>query len=381
MLLRVVTLNVWGLPWPISADLPHRLRAIGERFGGLDAHIIGIQEVWTEAARKQIIEAGRRAGFDSVWHNDATIGGGGLLLLSRLPIADVHFEPYVVRGLPEKILHLDYYAGKGVTLATITTDTGPVVVALTHMHASYALPGRRDIYEGHRVAQIVQFAAALSQVSLPVIALGDFNFRESEPAHPIFVGLTGLSDVAIALDRREPTVSKSNPYREDSEKPDRRIDYVFVRSGASRSAFPISIERVFDEVLSFDDRAGAPSDHAGLAAEVRITPGGEGVPAIDTSVIPRAFALIDQGSDEARDRRRNHRTLAGVATLTGGLTFATARARRKITRRRFLEVALYGTAGLGFLTAADRLVLSEMSVPTELDELAEARELLARLTR
>ena len=61
MRLRVATLNVWGLPEPISRDLAPRMEAIGDRLPGLDLDVVAFQEAWTASAPRSQLASGRRA--------------------------------------------------------------------------------------------------------------------------------------------------------------------------------------------------------------------------------------------------------------------------------------------------------------------------------
>ena len=81
--MRAVTLNVWALPEPLSQNVPKRMRAIARHLADLAPEVVALQEVWTGEARDILLEGGRRAGLDHVWHPRATLGGSGMLLLSR----------------------------------------------------------------------------------------------------------------------------------------------------------------------------------------------------------------------------------------------------------------------------------------------------------
>ena len=56
--LRVATLNVWAVPL-FSERIGARMREIGRRLAALELDAIAFQEVWTPAARRRLIEAGR----------------------------------------------------------------------------------------------------------------------------------------------------------------------------------------------------------------------------------------------------------------------------------------------------------------------------------
>ena len=108
MELCVATLNVWALPASIAERVPDRMRAIGRNLRTLDLDIVAFQEVWTESARTALIAAGRRAGLDHFWHNELSLRGSGLLVLSRLPIRSIRFERFAIRGAPQGFTHIDF---------------------------------------------------------------------------------------------------------------------------------------------------------------------------------------------------------------------------------------------------------------------------------
>ena len=65
MKLRVVTLNVWALPWGLSRQVPARLDAIGHALADLDPDVVAFQEVWTEEARRRLVVAPRGPGWST----------------------------------------------------------------------------------------------------------------------------------------------------------------------------------------------------------------------------------------------------------------------------------------------------------------------------
>ena len=106
MKIRMATLNAWALPEPLARDVPERIRAIGAKLPSLDLDVMAFQEVWTANSRRSLRRAGRRAGLAYCWDGErGSLGGGsgGLLVLSRLPIMDVDFESYALRGEAERV--------------------------------------------------------------------------------------------------------------------------------------------------------------------------------------------------------------------------------------------------------------------------------------
>lgn len=374
--LRLATLNVWGhVDW-IGRHGEARMRSIAEQMGALDLDAIAIQEVWTEAWRAILVDGGRRAGLVHVWHNDETVGGSGLLVLSRRPIVDADFQPFSVCGLPERIDHGDYYSGKGFALLQLESGGRPWLLANTHLVAQYA-PDEEDLYRGQRVGQLVELSAAVAESRLPVVALGDFNMREASGLYDIWTGLSGVRDVAVELDHRQPTVLRDNPYRGPAAE-DERIDYGFVRDGAAARWRPRAVDRVFDGPRRFGGEEGADSDHAGLLLDLELH-GGAGLrPMPDAAALAAAGAWVERGRTAARERRQARRTLGlGSFAVACGATGASVTTR--VRRRRFLRLgsaslamaALGGAVGLG--------ALAEHFVPEELAGFRQVQRALARL--
>lgn len=339
--LRVATLNVWGLTGGLSRHTEPRMHAIAARLPRLELDLLAIQESWTEEGRRILVEGGRAAGLVHVWHRQPAFGGSGLVLLSRRPLGEVRFREYRLCGLPERIDHGDYYGGKGVALATIDTAAGPVHVLDTHLIAHYEV-ARLDAYHGHRVAQLIEIAVLLAQTPHPVIALGDFNLRETTEEHRILTGLTGLRDVAVQLDTRQDTVLADSPYREG--RPSARIDYALLRDGSTATLEARSIRRVFDDALVFEGEAGGYSDHAGLVCDVGVGGARKAEPkeAADREALGLAAAALIYGEERARQRRRSQLGLAGAGVLGSGAFVLGGRH----TRRRFLRASCGLGAGL-----------------------------------
>lgn len=377
MSIRVATLNVWALPGPIAKHKPQRMGAIVRRIIELDPHVVAFQEVWTEASREALVSGTQRAGYSHVWHNPETSRGSGLLIVSKLPIANASFEAFTARGHPEKLNHLDYYSGKGVALVTVETDAGAITILNTHLHANYARGPRPDEYKGVRAAQVIQLAASLSRVSNPLIALGDFNVEEEESSYRVLRALTGLRDVAIDLGARQPTSIRENPYHRPRHI-DKRIDYVFFCEGNERGLRPLSIRREFDELLDFDGKLGSYSDHSGLVAEFAFSDATGAKPTPRDADFAVAAELIETGRRISGERRGRHRVNAASALAAGLGTLALARHMSR-TRRHFLKNTLGIASGLSFAILAEHAGLSEWINPDELAAYDHAEQLLARM--
>ena len=372
MRLGVATLNVWALPWGMARHTDARVRAIGAALPGLDLDVAAFQEVWTEEARRGLVAAGQRAGLVHAWHNRGELGASGLLVLSRLRIAEARFDPYLLRGYPERVWHGDYWGGKGFVLLGLETPDGPLACVDTHLHAPYA-DQVGDEYHGLQMGQVVQLAAVLAGVGVPLVAAGDFNLRPDQPHYRALLGLGGLRDAAVEGGRPEPTALESNPYR---DLPDARIDYVFVRDGGGRAIRVVSAERIFDAGLELEGEPGAPSDHAGVRIELEIVRGARGSappPSAEAVALARTRLLEARRVSEQR-RRRSRLACAGV--LAGaGAAFLGSRSQR-LARRGFLRAVLVGGSVLALPVGCGLALLSERP---ESREVAAYDALLQRL--
>ncbi len=389
MRLRVLTLNVWGLPPGLARHREIRMRAIGERFiasaeDDSSPDVIALQEVWTRGARQILVAAGRRAGYNSLWHREAAFGGSGLLVMSRLPILRADFTQYRLAGLPQRIQHADYYGGKGFASLDLDTPLGPVSLITSHLHANYSPRIEEDEYIGIRAAQVVELAAHIHGLDTPVVALGDFNTREGEAAYEILLGLSGLRDLAVELDRRQATCMAPHPYRQADAEAE-RIDLILSRRGRGLGIREQAIERRFDETLDFEGAAGSYSDHAGVFAELEIAsdPLAAGTlpgPPLDPRALELAAVELAAGRALAVERRQRESSLATPAIATG-LLLGGAAWRIRRSRRRFLSALTSTLASLGLGGGLAALLGSRHVVAGELEGYREIEKILADLRK
>jgi endonuclease/exonuclease/phosphatase family metal-dependent hydrolase len=382
MPLRIATLNVWATPAPLARDVSFRIDAIGEKLPDYHLDAIAFQEVWTSEARKRLVRAGRRAGLGYAW---AGLGRGwaqgtqrgGLLVLSRLPLEGARFAPFSLRGEPERaITNLEYVSGKGFVTLTLQTAEGPVRLVNTHLHSGYH--HRTHHYVPHRTAQAIQVAVDAAQSTIPMVAVGDFNFREGDPDYRVLEALLGVRDAAVERGQPQNTTLTSNPYR--TGRVDRRKDFVFVRDGASQGLGVEGIKRIFDEPLSFEGRQVAYSNHAGLVVD--LSQGGPASASIaqDAAIFRLAAAVLADGKQFAKQRRNGGRAFARVG-LGAGAVAGLCSLPRPVSRRRVLRLA-FGAAGLAMLAPGVGLsVVSEVFVEDEIRAFVLASRQLEELDR
>lgn len=378
MQLRVLTLNAWALPEPLSSDVSGRMRRIGEALPRLDADVVALQEIWTQGARKQLVDAGHRAGYEHIWHNRAAFGGSGLMLLSRLPFARPQFRRFALGGLPQRVQHGDYYGGKGFAQVELTTPEGALCLFITHLQARYGDRSGPDEYLGQRAAQVVEIAASVSRRPEPSLALGDFNLREGHPEYRVLLGLTGFRDAAVELDWRQDTSRISRPSSDPDEPRTERIDFVFVRAGATSAAAPVRIRRVLDEGFEEPEQPRLYSDHCGLLADIEIRGAAGRTHRPSTETLQLAEQLLARGAEQASQRRNQHRRMAALGAGTSLALLGTA-GRIVPPRRHLLRAAVLVGAGAVIASSAAVAALAEIFVPAELAGFERVRALLAEL--
>jgi len=381
MRVRAATLNTWGLPGPFSRDLSARMREIADRLPTLGIDVMAFQEVWTADARRSLAAVGPSAGLPHVWHNEESLGGSGLLVLSRFPVVDARFERFHLRGDPEQLAQGEYLSGKGFVRLRLASPVGFISVVDTHLHARYSASASHQ-YRAHRIGQIVQLARGLAEIEDPLLVMGDFNFGEDDPEHAILTGLTGMRDAGGEVGDRLPTVFRANPYRRTKKKPDRRIDLVFLRAGLQHRLEARAVERIFDQPFDLGGRLASCSDHAGVLADVEVVRESEPTSAHspDRGALALAADWLRKGKSQAEHRRLGERMASCFGIGFAALAAAGGRAPQ-IKRRKFLRVGLR-TAALAALTPGVGLsVLSEGFRPDEIHAFDDAAAGLAQLER
>jgi endonuclease/exonuclease/phosphatase family metal-dependent hydrolase len=158
---------------------------------------------------------------------------------------------------------------RGWVTATVTIEGTELVLASTHLESG-SVPGFAEL----RAAQAQELVGSLDPAT-PAVLIGDLNDAPGSPMYQVLVG-AGFIDVWRAL--RPGVVGNTCCHLDDlsNKLPDlsQRIDYIFAR-GLERSHAGLigKVERLGE--VPADRLAGPigkiwPSDHAGLAAEVRL---------------------------------------------------------------------------------------------------------------
>jgi endonuclease/exonuclease/phosphatase family metal-dependent hydrolase len=246
--LDVLSINVWGLAWPISRNRGPRMRQLDTL--DLETYdVVGMQEVWRGAWRR--IPWRHRIRLPET-RADSGLGLTGRLSQGAGPLTLVPFE--ATAGV-------ERLKGKGILISTVeVAEIGPVWVYVTHFQAG---PDAGAV----RAAQAGELLALLEDRPGPAVVLGDFNLYRDHPQDAdteARLASAGLQDVALLSGSPEATYIAENPYiwrGEDGE----RFDRIYLRSSEE-----VQLELAEASVLMYDEPL---SDHQPLAARIRLRRG------------------------------------------------------------------------------------------------------------
>lgn len=178
--LKLITWNIWGLPLatPMREE---RIAAIAQMVAASGADIVCFQEVFLEADRHTLCAALAKAGLPHWRYFSSAPFGSGLLTLSRYPIEDAVFLRYAKGGNPLAVKYGDWWAGKGAGVVTLKIpDFGKICVINTHLHASYEKHSYTEV-RASQLAELMALAKRAGAGQMPVLLLGDLNYKPADP--------------------------------------------------------------------------------------------------------------------------------------------------------------------------------------------------------
>jgi len=231
MEVRVLTANLWGLPWPVSRDRVARKLRFADLLARLRPDIVGLQEVWWPWRMRFPV---------APLHLPRSWRDAGLALSGNLaPGSRVHLEPFRHHRGADRLKR------KGILHSIIRVGEVELRVFVTHFQA-----GRR--HAAIRLRQAHALSTLVERVKEPLLCMGDFNFYDGHDGRSSeLLAEAGLRDAALMTGNASPTFWP----RGESE----RFDRIYVRDGASTS---IGLRSV--TVLSGKDNPW--SDHAPVSA-------------------------------------------------------------------------------------------------------------------
>jgi endonuclease/exonuclease/phosphatase family metal-dependent hydrolase len=287
--LRIVTFNAWALPVRIpTQEKRRRLERLPEALVALEADVIVLQEMFDVKARRWLLrelcppyettpEARRARRVLRFLPIDAS---GGLVVLSRLPIASSRFVAHPA-GLGTKP---DERVGrKGAMFVRLKTALGPLTLFAIHLYA-----GTKAKDTAVRSAQLAPLLRTLELEAdgTPVVLAGDINTSPTvaypaapgpeNPLTPEYAALVEAGFIDPLPPNPTPAARSATwvpsrnryaalPYQET--KTDERYDYVMVRPGRTHGWTLRNAGTVLDGDGQY------LSDHVGVMVDLELATG------------------------------------------------------------------------------------------------------------
>jgi hypothetical protein len=277
-------------------DFPTRARALAAEIDRAGPHAVGLQEVSTIAIDLSPLGVAITVQQDFLATLLAELAARGLDYRVAAEVTNIQAVPVPFVSLTDRdVLLIDRrrVAVNGTPLArTFAANIGPVApgvslvrgfvaadllihgrsvtVAATHLES-----GSQAGFDQLRAAQVGELVQTLAGAP-SVVILGDLNDVPGSPMYQVLAG-AGYVDLWAATHPGQPgfTCCSRADLGNDAPEYVKRIDYVFGRGIEARGAGPSAVRLIGE--LSSDRIAGPggpiwPSDHAGLAAHLRLEP-------------------------------------------------------------------------------------------------------------
>lgn len=269
--LSIISYNTWGLPINLSGhDQERRFGSMGSAILDVQADIVALQETFHPELRSTLLQDLHKHYYTySDYRSSRSIWGlaqmdlhGGLMTLSKYPIASEMFFPYPVN---ESTSFIEKAGAKGFLLSKIKLGEQYVFVVNTHLYA-----GNHPKAEYQRKLQMEYMHQTLNQLGLQdetLILVGDFNIH-----HPC-VAQSEVYDVItkdFQYSDSKPTITDEdytmdnvkNPFVNQKE-PRTKLDYIFTSSGFAAKYEILNQARTMTHENPF-------SDHFGWRVDVKL---------------------------------------------------------------------------------------------------------------
>jgi len=227
--LSLLSLNCFGTPVPTTR---RRLQALAHHLEQSSLQIVCLQEVQLVAYQNLLFQACASYPFQA-YEPHLHCPKGGLVTMSRTPLATGHFETFAEQGRWYLPTAMDRFLGKGMLISSLHWGDVPVVVINTHILANYSGDWERHgVFTRMQEKQLRQLADTVAaQPSNALVAVvGDFNLPRGSQLYHNFLHQTSLIDV-LAGDQR-PTHRPPPGVPIHYSLP---IDFVFIRVPSSLS--------------------------------------------------------------------------------------------------------------------------------------------------
>ncbi|CAI9733689.1 Hypothetical predicted protein [Octopus vulgaris] len=293
--LRILTLNCWGIPFPvICKDKNFRIKSLAKALSESEYDIVLLQEIWCISDFELLQSVISKKFPHSHYFHSGSIGSG-MCVFTKHPIKDALYFNYRLNGYAHKIQHGDWFAGKGVGLIKVEVSGIMINIYTTHIHAEYS--DINDEYFTHRLIQSFQLSQFIKQTSEKcdvVFVGGDCNMEPKSLSYKILTTNAMLNDAwlkkkNIMDDKLGNTCEcPDNSYTDSATTlkfpHGKRIDYLLFRANSGTKVTVDHYERAFGKIPN-DSRSY--SDHEGVSATFSLmsAPTAQACPARDAALL------------------------------------------------------------------------------------------------
>lgn len=176
MRLKIITFNIWDLPFWFTRKDPKRIEKIGAYLADHGADIICLQESFDVGHRRLLHRSlgekenhlsGDSTNTRNVLYIKKFDVSGGLAVFSKYPIIKSRFVPFSRRY---NISAIEFFGLKGFLETVVRTPKGPLRIVNIHLRQGI-LPLDRWV----RLRQIKEATSAFLDKDMPTVIAGDFN--------------------------------------------------------------------------------------------------------------------------------------------------------------------------------------------------------------
>lgn len=279
----LLSYNVWAVPYGISPNIDARLQAIATEIVRRGPDLVALQELWrprdADAVGARLAEAGyQHHHFGPGAGGPDDDKGSGLFIASRWPISEVSFEAFSAGHTPHIPWHVDWMANKGVAAVRVQSPVGPIVVADTHLQATY----QTGNYDFVQMAQALSLSRRLHEMGreAPLFLVGDLNATPRSLPVDLITAQLGLVPAQADYD----------------------LDHILSRPGRHLGVELEEAGALFEEPLRYEGGEGPLSDHPCLVARYRLYPCDDCQPAEappPPSLFQRVAAQLEREREES----------------------------------------------------------------------------------
>jgi exonuclease III len=200
--MKILSANLWGLPWPLLRGKQKRLKKFIEFAKKEAPEIICLQEVWLKKDLKLLKTEFEKYGYDSFSQGGFLMNKSGLVTFSKFPIKKTDIiilnkERNFFRGTKDKFLQRESFWPRKILVIYIEREGKKFAVLNVHM-TYFSDKSKREVAakvkEGE-IKQLFDYIEKIKNSTNDIFIGGDFNI-DIKNMPPIDKSLKIISDTS-----------------------------------------------------------------------------------------------------------------------------------------------------------------------------------------